>query len=133
MDRFLNGNDSTPAINYKPQLSCKILSYLALISISPPSSLEQLILFITFLFPSLQNEKTNFHKEDFEASLSNNENIEAYFLATTRQKMFILKEGSYPKVLKIVHQYFSNKKNIIQLRESIICKDIMNTLLRNIS
>ena len=131
MDRFLNGNDSNPVIHYKPQLSWKIISYLAMISISPPCSLEQLILLITFIFPSLQDDKTKLCKEDFHAYLNHDEHIEAYFLGTTQQKMFILKEGSYPEVLKIVHKYFSSKNNMIQLRDSIICKDIINSLLQN--
>jgi len=133
MDRFLNGNGSNQAANFKPQFGCKMISYLTLISVSPPSSLEQLMLFITFLFPSLQNDKTCFRKQDFEAALQGDEHIEVYFLATTGQKMFILKEGSYPSVLQIVRQYFGNKNNMVKLRKSITRQDIVNIILPNLS
>jgi len=133
MDRFLHGNSLSPASNFKPPLSCKLLIYLALVSVSPPSSLEQLLLFLIFLFPSLQNDKTIFKKQDFENALRNDEHIEEYSLATTGQKMYTLREGSYPTVLHHVRQTLGPKTNLMKLRKSIYRTDIINILFPNLS
>jgi len=132
VERFVHGTKSNPACNFRPPYSCKMLSYLALVSICPPCSIEQIMIFITFLFPSLQNDKTAFKKEDFENAIRNDDNVEEFYLPPNGQRMFILREGSYPIVLNSVRQFFGTKSNNIRLKKSIYKQEFVNILLPNL-
>eukprot|EP00090_Calanus_glacialis_P004476 TRINITY_DN13343_c0_g1_i1.p1 TRINITY_DN13343_c0_g1~~TRINITY_DN13343_c0_g1_i1.p1 ORF type:complete len:1130 (-),score=297.53 TRINITY_DN13343_c0_g1_i1:489-3797(-) len=132
VERFVHGTKSNPACNFRPPYSCKMLSYLALVSICPPCSIEQIMIFITFLFPSLQNDKTAFKKEDFENAIRNDDNVEEFYLPPNGQRMFILREGSYPIVLHSVRQFFGTKSNNIRLKKSIYKQEFVNILLPNL-
>ena len=120
------------ASSFRPPYSCKMLSYLALVTLCPPSSLEQITMFISFLFPSLQNDSTAFNSEDFENILHNDENIEEFYLTSTGQTLFVLREGSYPVVLHSVRQFFSVKSNNERLKKSIYSSEVVNILLPNL-
>ena len=132
VDRFVHGTKSNPACNFRPPYSCKMLSYLALVSIVPPCSIEQIMIFITFLFPSLQNDKTAFKKEDFENAIRNDESSEEFYLPPNGKRMFVLREGSYPVVLKSVRNFFGTKSNNTHLKKSIYNEDSVNMLLPNL-
>ena len=132
VERFAHGILPNSACSFRPPYSCKMLSYLALVSLCPPSSLEQIMIFITFLFPSLQNDKTAFKNEDFEIVLHNDEYIEEYYLASTGQTLYVLREGSYPIVLHSVRQFFSTKSNHDRLIKSIYAPEVVNILLPNL-
>ena len=61
----------------RPPYSCKMLAYLALLSVCPPASMEQIMIFLTFLFPSLASpDRSAFTVADFERSLGEDEFIE---------------------------------------------------------
>jgi len=132
VERFAHGIKANAACSFRPPYSCKMLSYLALVSLCPPSSLNQIMIFITFLFPSLQNDKTAFKNEDFEIALHSDEYIEEYYLASTGQTLFVLREGSYPIVLHSVRQFFSTKSNHDRLRKSIYAPEFVSVLLPNL-
>jgi len=132
VDRFAHGILPSSASSFRPPYSCKMLSYLALVTLCPPSSLEQITMFISFLFPSLQNDSTAFKSEDFENILHNDENIEEFYLTSTGQTLFVLREGSYPVVLHSVRQFFSVKSNNERLQKSIYSPEVVNILLPNL-
>lgn len=132
VDRFEHGILPSSASSFRPPYSCKMLSYLALVTLCPPSSLEQITMFISFLFPSLQNDSTAFNSEDFENILHNDENIEEFYLTSTGQTLFVLREGSYPVVLHSVRQFFSVKSNNERLQKSIYSPEVVNILLPNL-
>merc|ERR1719427_1326461 len=133
VERFAHGIKSNSACSFRPPYSVKMLTYLSLVSLCPPSSLEQIMIFITFLFPSLQNDKTAFKNEDFEIILHNDEYIEEYYLASTGQILFVLREGSYPIVMHQVRQFFSTKSHHERLRKSIFSPEFISILLPNLT
>merc|ERR1712129_644564 len=132
VERFAHGISPNSACSFRPPYSCKMLSYLALVTLCPPSSLEQIMIFVTFLFPSLHNDKTAFKSDDFEIVLHNDEYIEEYYLSSTGQTLFVLREGSYPIVLHSVRQFFSTKSNHDRLRKSIYAPEFVSILLPNL-
>jgi len=132
VERFVHGTKSNPACNFRPPYSCKMLSYLALISICPPCSIDQILIFINFLFPSLQNDKATFKREDFENAIRNDDNMEEFFDPQNGQRMFLLKETSYPVVLGNVRQFFRATGNNIRLRKSIFKPEFVDLLLPNL-
>lgn len=134
VERFEHGNESNPACNFRPPYSCKMLSYLALISICPPSSMEQIMIFLKFLFPSLEGsiDKSAFKQEDFEESIINDEYIEEY-VTPTGHKMYVLLQGTYPEVLHQVRQFFATQSNNVRLSKSIYKREFVDILLPNLT
>jgi len=134
VETFENGNLSSPACKFRPPYSCKMLSYLALISICPPSSMEQIMIFLKFLFPSLEDaiEKNAFKQEDFEESIVNDAYIEEY-VTPTGHKMYVLLQGTYPEVLHQVRQFFATRSNNQRLSKSIYKPEFVDILLPNLA
>ena len=110
-----------------------MLSYLALISICPPSSMEQIMIFLKFLFPSLEGsiDKSAFKQEDFEEAIMHDDYIEEY-VTPTGHKMYVLLQGTYPYVLNQVRQFFATQSNNVRLSKSIYKKEFVNILLPNL-
>ena len=77
VERFADLGHKNPAAKVRPPYSCKMLAYLALLSVCPPASMEQIMIFLTFLFPSLANSDSSaFTEADFKRSLQEDEFIE---------------------------------------------------------
>ena len=112
-----------------------MLSYLALVTICPPSTIEQITIFIFFLFPSLSGSiesSKGFKKEDFENALVNDENI-IESVDEQGHKRYMLKDGSYPVVLHRVRSFFSTKSNEVRLNKSILKPEFVNLLLPDLA
>ena len=129
LERFEVGTDCE-ANNYRPPYSCKMLSHLAFITLCPPTSIEQIMIFLRFLFPSLDQSKT-FLEKDFEDWIKNDDKIQEY-LSPGGDKMYLLQEGVYPEVLHQVRQFFSIKSNLERLKKSIFKSEFVNVLLPNL-
>ena len=129
VEKFTNGLNCE-ALNYRPPYSCKMLSYLAFITLCPPVTIDQVMLFLKFLFPSLMINKT-FQTSDFEELIRNDEHIQE-MLTPKGRKMYLLSEGTYPTVLHQVRQFFATKSNYARLRKSIFDVDLIDSLLPNL-
>ena len=89
IQRFVKGSEDVSAKQIRPPYSLKMLVYLCLVSLYPPISLEQIIMFLTFLFPYLAepSDKSAFKREDFIREMEDasidvvcNEKGEKYYL-----------------------------------------------------
>ena len=129
LQRF-QGGAKCEAINYRPPYSCKNLSHLAFITLCPPTSIEQVMIFLKFLFPSLDQSKT-FVEKDFEDWIRNDDQIQEY-LSPGGDTMYLLQEGVYPVVQHQVRQFFSTKSNFARLKKSIFNPEFVNILLPNL-
>ena len=118
------------AVSFRPPYSCKMLSYLAFITLYPPISMGQVMIFLKFLFPSLLGKNT-FEIEDLEEWIKNDEHVQDLTTATG-EKLFLLKEGVYPIVLHQVRQFFSTRSNFTRLNKSILKTDFVEYLLPNL-
>ena len=119
------------AVNFRPPYSCKMLSYLAFISLCPPVSITQLMLFLKFLFPSLIGSNT-FDADDLEEWIQNDEHVQEIITADG-SKMYLLNEGVYPDVLHQVTQFFATKSNYTRLKKSIYHENFISYLLPNLN
>ena len=118
------------AVSFRPPYSCKMLSYLAFITLCPPISMGQVMTFLKFLFPSLLGKNT-FEIEDLEEWIKNDEHVQD--LTTSKgENLFLLKEGVYPTVLHQVRQFFSTKSNFTRLNKSILKTEFVEFLLPNL-
>ena len=110
-----------------------MLSYLALISICPPCSIEQIIIFLKFLFPSLEEsiDKNGFKEEDFEGVIENNEYIEE-FSTFKGQTSYVIRQGAYPQVLYEVRKFFATQSNNERLKKSLYKTEFVDILLPNL-
>ena len=118
------------AVSFRPPYSCKMLSYLAFITLCPPISMGQVMTFLKFLFPSLLGKNT-FEIEDLEEWIKNDEHVQD-LTTPTGEKLFLLKEGVYPTVLHQVRQFFSTKSNFTRLNKSILKSEFVEFLLPNL-
>ena len=118
------------AVSFRPPYSCKMLSYLAFITLCPPISMGQVMTFLKFLFPSLLGKNT-FEIEDLEEWIKNDEHVQD-LTTPTGEKLFLLKEGVYPTVLHQVRQFFSTKSNFTRLNKSILKTEFVEFLLPNL-
>ena len=130
LERFEKGI-KCDAVNFRPPYSCKMLSYLAFVTLYPPISLQQVMIFLKFLFPSLLGNKT-FEAEDLEEWIKNDEHIQELVTASG-QNLYLLNEGVYPTVLHQVRQFFSTKSNFARLNKSIFKIEYVEYLLPNLS
>ena len=129
LERFEVGRECE-ATKYRPPYSCKMLSHLAFITLCPPTSIEQVMIFLRFLFPSLDQSKT-FVEKDFKDWITNDEMIQEY-LSPGGDKMYLLQEGVYPEVLHQVREFFSTKSNFVRLNKSIFKSKFVDLLLPNL-
>ena len=118
------------AVSFRPPYSCKMLSYLAFVTLCPPISMGQVMTFLKFLFPSLLGKST-FEIEDLEEWIKNDEHVQD-LTTPTGEKLFLLKEGVYPIVLHQVRQFFSTKSNFTRLNKSILKTEFVGFLLPNL-
>ena len=134
VERFERGNSMTSAEKVRPPYSYKMLSYLALVSLCPPSSLQQIIVFLRFLFPFLENsiDTRAFQPSDFEASMDSDERVQQY-IKHNGTKMFVLSDGMFPDVLHTVRQFFATKSNYDRLKSSIFIPEFVEILLPDLA
>lgn len=118
------------AVSFRPPYSCKMLSYLAFITLCPPISMGQVMTFLKFLFPSLLGKNT-FEIKDLEEWIKNDEHVQD-LITSKGENLFLLKEGVYPTVLHQVRQFFSTKSNFTRLNKSILKTEFVEFLLPNL-
>jgi len=134
VERFSDLNHlltDNPAMKAKPPYSRKMVLYLALISMSPPSTTDKIWIFIRFLFPSLEKTVQGFERQDFDNDLLEEENI-TEILDDSGQKVYAIKEGLVPEVRHKVRNYFSTVSNLKQLKKSILKPEFVDLLLPNL-
>jgi len=135
LERFSDQNylfTGNPALKARPPYSRKMVLYLVLISISPPSSMEKIWIIITFLFPSLEKTVQGFERNDFETDLLEEENIDED-MDDSGQKVYAIREGLQHEVRHNVRSYFSTFSNLKQLKKSILKPEFVDLLLPNLS
>ena len=130
VDRFLLQSQVVPAQHIRPPYSLKMLVNLSLISLYPPISLDQMILFLTFLFPYLAqpSAKSAFKREDFRQELESDSRVETIRNAKG-EHFYLLLEGRYPELVGELGQFFSTKSNSDRLMKSIDKQEYVNLLL----
>ena len=131
VERFALGAASNRAFSFRPPFDYVELSYLALVFLHLPCSLDQIMIFIVFLFPSLQNDKQFFKEENFETLLNNDQHVKKYFMASSNQTLFVIQEESHSLVLTSVRTFFSKKYEMLQ--KSIYSSEVLSLLLNLLS
>jgi hypothetical protein len=110
-----------------------MLAYLALLSVCPPASMDQIMIFLTFLFPSLASpESSAFTEADFQTCLQEDEYIEETY-GPRGNRLYCLEEGSFPAVRHRVRQFFATKSNNTRLIKSIYKPEFVSILLPNLT
>lgn len=128
VDRFSNGSQPHPAAVFRPPADSRLLCYFALASLCPPASLQHIEIFLKFLFPSLQ---AAFKGDNLAEGLSSDPLVKEYFEEGLKGRHFVIKEGKYADVLKIVRDFFAVKSNHSKLKRSIYKPDFLHFLLPN--
>merc|ERR1719219_1332734 len=117
VERFADLGQNNPAAKVRPPYSCKMLAYLALLSVCPPASMDQIIIFLTFLFPSLaSSDNSAFTEADFTRSIQEDEFIEEKF-GPKGSRLYCLEEGCYPAVRHQVLRSFLRFIYFSQVRQ----------------
>jgi len=129
VDRFSNGSKPHPAACFRPPTDSRMMAYLALVTLCPPTSVEHIEIFLKFLFPSLQS---SLKMENLEEGLGTDPLLEEHKEKGQQGKYFVVKEGRYQDVLRIVRNFFRVKINQTKLKRSIYKPDFVNMLLPNL-
>ena len=134
VQRFVQQKENIPAKNIRPPYSLKMLINLSLISLYPPISLEQIFLFLTFLFPYLTGStgRSTFKRDDFLKEISTDPNVEE-IVNKKGESFYLLRDGTYPMVLNEVRSFFSLKSNNDRINKSIYKVEYINLLLPNLA
>ena len=132
VERFEEGTRTNPAANYRPPADCRMLVFLAMFCITFPCNIEQIITLVSFLFPSLQNDKTIFRTQDFVTALQSPEIVDE-FAFSPMEGRFAIRQESQAVVRNEMEKYFREENNFIRLRKSIYQPVFINILLPNIT
>lgn len=134
VERFVKGTEDIPAKKFRPPYSLKMLVNLSLVSLYPPISLDQIFLFLTFLFPYLSepSDKSAFKREDFLNEITSDENVDV-ICNKKGEKFYLLRDGTYPMVLNQVRNFFSTKSNLVRFNKSIYRPEYIQLLLPNLT
>ena len=126
VEKFLGGEDfKHPKEQYRPPYTNKQLTFIALIVLKKPSNLEQIIIYLLFLFPGFSEIQDSFRK-NFMDDISQLREIE--HIEQGRDRRFNLVPNACSKVLKDLRNFTSSKENFEELKLSIFHEDFINVL-----
>ena len=129
IQRVVKGKEVVTAKQTRPPYSLKKLVQLCLVSLYPPITLEQIILFLTFLFPYLAepSDKSAYTRKEFKRE-TEDPSIEAV-CDDRGEKYYLLQQDTYAAVLGEVRSFFSTNSNLSRLKKSIYKPEYVEILL----
>ena len=126
IEKFLKGEDYTnPRSEKKPPFEDKQFFLLALTALKKPSNLEQIIIYLHFLFPWFIQHQDSFRKTLAQDKEKLDEVEDVQFL---KDKRYVIESKSSSKVLKDLRNFASEKNNFDALKLSIFHEDYINVL-----
>ena len=126
IDKFLKGeNYKNQKSEMRPPYEDEQLVILALAALKKPSNLEQIIVYLHFLFPWFIH-----HQDSFRNSFSNNidKSDAVEEVQYSKERRYIISENAFSEVLKDLRTFTSEKKIFDALKFAIFQEDSINIL-----
>ena len=126
VQRFLEGeNFHHPRQSRMIPYNLKQLSLLTFMALRHPASLEQIIIYLLFLFPAFCSQQDSFRK-NFGDEVSREPEVE--IMKQHGEDRFVIKKEAYTNVVKNLRVFTAIKKVFEDLQSSIFDEDFINVL-----
>ena len=126
VEKFLAGeNYIHPRSSSVPPYNPKQLVFLALTVLKNPVNIEQIIIYLLFLFPGFSVQQENFKKIFMEEICSS---VEIREVQNGKETRFVLASDKKIEVIKSLRNYSAVRGNFDCLKSSIFHEDFLNVL-----